>query len=283
MPLRSGTPSAWAGGATLASFTAPVTSPGGRVALFATRVPDESEQGLGGPLRAALWVGDAEAIEERLVFDGVVPGAAGDLVFRSPFVDSVTDETLLGVNSELLRVNDAGEVVFVRTVATAPNETNAAVFGPGPDGTPRLRLLVGDPAPGVPDALLTSLAVEHLSESGDMLIRAGIGPVVGIPGDVAWLRVPRVGAPQLLLRSTDLLEVAPGLTALAGAQKPAFDSALTRVALRTEVSSQDSAAPAIFVAAIPVPEPAGALGGVVAAIAVAGVGVGRRRRMRLVR
>ncbi len=281
VPLRSGTPSTWTGGAALASFTAPVTSPGGRVALFATRVPDESEPDLGGPMRATLWVGDAHALEEQLVFDGAVPGRAGDLVFALPFVDSVTDETLRGVDSEFLRVNDAGEVAFVRTVAAAPNGAIPAVFGPGPDGAPRLRLLVGDPAPGVPDALLTSLAVAHLSESGDLLVRAGIGPVVGLPGDVAWLRVPRVGVPQLLLRSTDLLEVAPGTTAPAGASKLTFDSALTRVALRTEVPSQDSAAEAIFVAAIPVPEPAGALGGLVAAIAVGGLA--RRRRFRLVR
>ncbi|HSJ96839.1 MAG TPA: hypothetical protein VLC53_07200 [Myxococcota bacterium] len=262
---RSDEPSAWLGGAWLASFSEPRTSPGGVVALGGVR--DESEP---WPLagRNGIWVGDADGLEEVVPLAGPVPGGPEgaefvplSFVFSAPLV------------------NDAGEIAFAAPFRPAPAAApTSGVFAPGPGGSPVLRITIGDPAPGAGGLLFGSLSPLHLAPNGDLLVLALLSelpPIATENAERAWYLVPRSGPPVLLLRESDEIELGPGDVRSLEYAGVAYDDALTRIAVRVGVIGL---APEV-IAVRPVPEPCAPLAGAGAVIALGLLASRRARRL----
>lgn len=261
---RTDEPSPFFGGAWLASFGELRASPGGAVALAATRHESEPAP-LGG--RGGIWIGDADGLEEAFPLTGPVPGGPPETTFsESSRASSVV-------------VNSAGEVAFHSHFlpATGPLLPDGA-FGPGADGTPTLRLASGDPAPGAGGLFLRSPAPLHLAPDGSMLVRTRLsetphGFTEAAPS--AWYLVPRNGAPRLLLRSDQPIEIAPGDLRTLSYAIVAHDAALTRIAVQSGLGSSEPTA--IAVRAVPEPGTSAAASWAIAAL---GVLASLRRRAR---
>jgi hypothetical protein len=223
----------------------------------------------------SLWSGDARGIEERARWPRESSGGGGFLGFYFSVVFSGFAEAL-----PALRVNALAEIAYqmggfgatgvpLRVQAGLSGASGAftvvalggvpsEVFGPGADGEPRVRMTsgpdTGDRAPGITGSRLRDLSLLHLDDRGRLLVRAGVAPR-GVPEAVArlienaWYLVTSHGQPRLLLRASDEIEIASGVTRPANPSEIAFDSALTRIAFLT--APTESAPGAILVAELP--------------------------------
>lgn len=271
--VHPGEPSAFAGGAVLADVGLPASSPSGTIALAAKRAAEDGTTP--DPVGAGIWLGDADGVAESWPLVGAVPGGPASAVF----VEASAESALPGA----IRVNDAGEVAFVAKFRTAPGAApTTGLFGPGADGAPVLRLTAGASTPG--GGTLLWLEPLHLAEDGILLARAGlpVGPGVCCrSSDYSWHLLPRAGGPRLLLRETDLVEVAPGDLRSIGSYRMAYDGALTRFGMVFGVVGRLSREPTA-IAVLTVPGPRAPLAGAGALVAL-GLRASRRRARRPIR
>jgi len=265
---RSDRPTAFLGGARLASFRPLQANPGGVLALLGVH-HESAPAPIGG--RGGIWVGDADGLEEVISLLGSVPGGPPGAEFT----------VAAFAHASSLVVNDSGEIAFTALFSTTPGSASKiGLFAPGSDGLPTLRMATGDPAPGAAGLLIVSVEPKHLASDGALLAIATLSKSLFWSGSEqhagAWYWVPRTGAPQLLLRSDVPIEIAPGdFRMLRGAV--AYDTQLAWIAAEFGASLLYSArAEAIAVRAVP--EPGAALAGITAVTCLAGFGAGRRRQ-----
>lgn len=221
----------------------------------------------------ALWGPDgAGGLRQLLSFGDPVPGAPEGSTFadfRSPFL-------FFPIESEAPPFVDAAGRVAVALPIDIPDVGIVrAVLGPDANADFTLRMLASGPAPGLPGRSLGSLDVLALGADGTLLVRA----VVSAPTETVWYRLEPGGAPRLLLRASDPLELVPGVFA------PVEDATGLSLHANAELSAfallasstDPSAASALFIAELPEP---GSLAASAAALSALGW-VARRRRLRL--
>lgn len=255
---REGVPSAFLAGEPIADLGVPRASPGGAVALLG--VPEE-------PDPIAIWIGDADGLEPAVPLSGPVPGAPPGAEFATNVVPLM----------EPPLVNDAGEVAFAMPLRLGPGEDlQRGLFGPGEDGAPTLRMVTGDPAPGLPELRIATLEVLHLAPSGALLASVELEGE-SLPPNAkqrAWYLVPRSGTPRLLLRDGEPIELEPGQERSADVGALAYDEELTRIAILIGGASGHAA-----IAVRAVPEPDTTLAGA-SALAALALRASRRRARR---
>jgi hypothetical protein len=268
--VRTGTPQAAAGKVVFTWLAPPVTSPSGVVAFFAGIGEEPTRLGVG---RRGLWISDGRNGFRKVYETGEqAPGARAGVRFAAvstfarpsfasgPFLDA------------------RGEVAFGESVEVAPGVYENALFAPDASGAPRLRVVGGDPAPGIPGARLDALDLLGLGDAGEIAFFARlVGPGVTLDDDEVWYVLGPDGAATRVLREGDLFDFGSGdpLPAVMRS-RPLFDAGIDHVAVRLDPDFGRHSG--LFYATVP--EPAPAAGPIAAALVLAGLAGHPRTRTR---